>query len=113
MQQGNRAMGAGGLAGSGANQIQNQQTATGLANQNYYNYLQNAEGMFGQGLQGEQGLAGMGLGAANNLGQNMGDIYNNMANMQYAGTQQQNQNMGSGLGGLFGGLGGLFGGFHL
>src|SRR5579872_1036007 len=57
MQGGNRGMAAGGLAGSAANQMQNMQTATGMGNQNYYNYLNNAENLFGKGVQGEMGLA--------------------------------------------------------
>lgn len=107
MQQGNRAMGAGGLAGSPANSIQNQQTATGLANQNYYNYLQNAEGMFGQGMQGLQGLAGLGLGAGMNESNNIAQMLAEQAGLAYQGQANQNQNQNSAWGNLFGGLGDL------
>lgn len=105
----NRGMAAGGLAGSPANTAQNEQLGTQLANQNYYQWLGNATGLYNQGLGGEQGLAGMGFNAASGLGQNMADIYNNMAQMQYGGTQYQNQNQGGGLGSLIGGIGSLFG----
>jgi len=107
----NQGAAAGGMAGSPANQQQNMATATQLGNQDYYNYMNKALGMYGQGLQGEQGLAGMGLGASTGLGQNMADILNNQAMMQYAGTQQQNQNNASGIGGILGGLGSLAGMF--
>lgn len=106
----NQASAAGGMAGSPQAQQQNMGIATQLGNQDYYNWLNQARGMYGAGLEGEQGLAGMGMQASTGLGQNISDILNNMATMQYAGQQQQNQNQGSGLGGLFGGLAGMMGG---
>lgn len=101
----NQASAAGGMAGSPQAMQQNMGIATQLGNQDYYNWLNQARGMFGAGLQGEQGLANMGMQASTGLGQNISDILNNMANMQYAGQQQQNQNQGAGMGGLFGGIG--------
>lgn len=105
MMQGNQSAAAGGMAGSPMGQQTNMGIATQMGNQNYYNYLQKALGMYGHGLQGEQGLYGIGAGAANNLGTNMSDIYNNMAQIAYAGQNQQNKNQGSGAGGMMGGIG--------
>lgn len=107
MMAGNQSMGAGGMAGSPEAMQYNQGTATNLANQNYYNYTDQAQGLLGQGLQGGLGMYGIGANAANNLGQNMSDMFNNEAMMKYAGTQQQNQNQGAGLGGLLGGIGSI------
>ncbi len=98
MMGGNQASAAGGMAGSPMANQQNQQMATNLANQNYYNWMGNALGMYGQGLQGAQGMAGMGAGMANNFGTNMADILNNQADISYAGQANQNQETGGLIG---------------
>jgi hypothetical protein len=107
MMGGNQSAAAGGMAGSPEAQQLNQQMAGNLANQNYYNYTNQAQGLLGQGLGSEQGLAGLGFGAASGLGQNISDIMNNQAMMQYAGQMGQNQTQGSGLGSLLGGIGSI------
>ncbi len=104
----NQGAAAGGMAGSPSAMQNNMQIATGLGNQDYYNYMNNAMGMYGQGLQGEQGLAGLGYDASNSLGTNMGDMYNNEAQLAYAGQADQNQDTG----GLIGDITGMFGGGH-
>lgn len=106
MQGGNRGMAAGGLAGSPSNQMQNMGTATQMGNQDYYNYLDKAMGMYGMGLQGEQGMMGQGYNASNELGQGMSNMYGNQAILNYAGQADQNANMG----GLFGDIASIFGG---
>jgi len=107
MNSANNASAGGGMAGSPMAQQQNMGTATQMGNQDYYNYMKNAMGMYGEGLQGAQDMYGMGANAANQLGTNMSNVYNNMAQMQYAGQQQQNQNKGSAAGGIGGALGTL------
>lgn len=77
----NRSAAAGGMAGSPANQQQDMELATNLANQDYYNWLGGATGLYGQGLNGSQGLAGMGQQA----GQSQSDMIAHML-------QQQSQN---------------------
>lgn len=103
----NRASAAGGMAGSPLAQQQNQQVATGLANQDYYNYLDKATGLYGQGLQGEQGLANMGFGASNNMADSIAQMLAQQGAYGYAGQAAQNQAQGSAFGNLFGGLGAL------
>jgi hypothetical protein len=87
----NHAAAAGGMAGSPQEQQQLAGTVNGLANQDYYQYLNNAEGVMNQGLQGGQNIAQMGYGASNNLAQALASIMMNQGNLAYAGTANQNQ----------------------
>lgn len=102
-----QAAAAGGMAGSPAAQQQAMQTATQLGNQDYYNWLNQATGLYGQGLQGEQGLAGLGMQGATNMSNLIANQLQNQAAMAYAGQAAQNQGMGdigSMLGGALGGI---------
>lgn len=103
----NRAAAAGGLAGSPSNQLQNMQTATQMGNQDYYNWLGNALGMYGQGLHGMQGMAGLGMQGATNMSNVIANQLAQQAAMAYQQQAQQNQGIMSG----FGALGSLVGGF--
>lgn len=122
---GNNQAAAGGMIGTPAAQQQQMQTASGLANQDYYNWFGNAMNMYGQGaqgasnlygqgLQGQQGLYGQGLntlgslgqmgyGASSGLAQNLGIALNNQAGLAYAGQNAQNQAQGQGWGSMLGG----------
>lgn len=105
----NRAAAAGGMVGSPAEQQQLGQTVTGLANQDYYNYLDRTLGLYGKGLQGWQGLEQGGQQAATTSAQDMAEALMNQANLAYSSDinkQQQQQGFWGGLGGLLGtGLG--------
>ena len=63
LQAGNNAAAAGGMLGSPQHQQNNQATAQGLANQDYYNYMNKALGLYGTGLSGLQGINQMGFNA--------------------------------------------------
>ncbi len=104
----NNAAAAGGMAGSPQHQQQAATMAEGLANQDYYNYLQNALGVYGTGLQGLQGLNQMGFGASTGLGENLGNSLMNQGNLAFSGQASRNQAQGSQWGDLLGGLGSLF-----
>lgn len=91
LQAGGNAAAAGGMAGSPQHQQQNMATATGLANQDYYNYLGNAEGLYGQGLQGLQGTQELGYNASNEYGQSLGANLQSQGNLAYAGAANRNQ----------------------
>jgi len=105
LQAGNNAAAAGGMAGTPQHQFQAQETATGLANQEYNNYLQNALGLYGGGLSGQQGMAGMGQQA----GQSLSDLISQSLAQQgayaYQGQAAQNQNRNNFFGNILGGLG--------
>jgi len=114
----NRAAAAGGMAGSPEEQQQVATVTNQLANQDYYNYLNHSQQIYGAGISGLQGTehlgAQMGQGiydtgasAANNLAQNLGAAYMNQGNLAYQGANTQNQQTGAGIGQLLGGIGSL------
>lgn len=114
----NRAASAGGMAGSPAEQQQIAGVSSQLANQDYYNYLSHALGMYGTGLQGLQGISNMGASigqgiygegasSANNLADSLSSYYMSQGNLAYAGAQNQNQNTVGGMGELLGGIGSI------
>jgi hypothetical protein len=108
----NQSAAAGGMAGSPAAQQQSMGIATNLANQDYYNWLQQAEGMYGRGLSGEEGLMHTGFEGAKSMADQIAQAMAQRAAYEYQGQAGQNEGMGAGIGDLFGGLGllGAFGG---
>ena len=76
---GNNAAAAGGMAGSPQHQYQNMQTATGLANQDYYNWLNQAQGQQRLGFEG-----------TNQLAQSIMDSLMAKAGLQTSSTNQRN-----------------------
>ena len=111
---GNHAAAAGGYAGTPTSQFQQEKMATDLANQDYNHWMANALGLYGQGLSGEQGLAGMGQQAGMGLSDMIAQTLAQQGNLAFRGQQEQNSMNNSWLSGLgrLGGaaLGGLAGG---
>lgn len=105
----NRAAAAGGYLGTPAEQQNLASVTNGLANQDYYNWLNHAMSAQQRGLQGEEGLYNTGFNAANDYAGNMGSALESQANLAYAGQQNQNQSQGGGWGSILGGLGSLAG----
>lgn len=109
---GRQAAAAGGMAGSPAHEQYSMETATGLANQDYNNWLQSALGLYGTGLQGQQGLYGMGFNASDQLAQQIAQALAAKSSLKYAGQANENQTKQGMLGGFLGAgkslLGGLF-----
>ena len=101
----NNAAAAGGMSGSPQNSQQNMSLASSLANQNYYQYLNNATNLYGQGLQGAQGMYGTGAEASNNMAGNISQGLSMQALAAYLGQANQNQNSNSMWGNLMGGIG--------
>lgn len=85
----NQAAAAGGMLGSPSHQESLMRTVTGLADQDYYNYLQNALGLYGLGLSGQTGLANMGYNAASSLGEDLSRAALNQANLEYTTGQNK------------------------
>jgi hypothetical protein len=104
---GNRSSAAGGMAGSPAAQQQNMATASGLASQDYNNWMSNALGLYGQGLTGQQGLAQMGQQAGQNMSDLIAQQLAQQAQLGYAGQASKNQS--NPWGNILGGLGSLAG----
>lgn len=100
-----RAAAAGGMAGSPQHEQQNMGIATGLANQDYYNWLGQTTGLFGQGLQGGQNIANMGQNASNNLANQIAQNLAQQGNLAYQGQQYKNEN--NPWSNIFGGAGSM------
>lgn len=103
----NNAAAAGGMAGSPQHQQQAATMATGLANQDYYNYLSRALGMYNTGLSGLSGINQMGYNASDQLAGGLANSLMNQGNLAYSGQAAQNQSQGSMWGDIFGGAGAL------
>lgn len=115
----NRAAAAGGMLGSPQEQQNIAGTVNGLANQDYYNYLNHGMSMYDTGLQGQMGLYGMGLnglqgmnqlgyGASSEFGNDLMSQLMSQANLMYAGQADQNQAQQGQAGaeaGMFGSMG--------
>lgn len=114
----NNAAASGGMQGSPQHQQQASTMATGLANQDFQNYMNRVSGMYGMGLQGNanmfntglqgmQGINQMGYNASDSLAGALGSNLMNQGNLAFSGAAAKNQSKGSGWGDLLGGLGTL------
>lgn len=107
----NNAAAAGGMAGSLQHQQNAANIATNLANQNYWQYVNNALGQYNLGQSGLGSIYNTGANAAQTAANQYGQIYGAQANNAYAGANNSNQSMGGGIASLLGSVGGLLGGF--
>lgn len=115
----NRASAAGGMAGSPEEQQQIAGVTNQLANQDYYNYLNHSQMLYGEGIGGLQKTEGLGAmmgsniynqgaNSANNLAQNLGEAYMNQGNLKFSDTQYNNQRRGNAFGQIWGGVNDIF-----
>lgn len=104
---GNHASAAGGMAGTPQSQFEQMKMATDLTDQDYGNWMNKALGLYGQGLSGEQGMAGMGQQAGQSLADMIAQTLAQQANLSFNGQQQQNQNKSDMWGNVFKGAGSL------
>lgn len=107
LQSAGHAAAAGGMAGSPQHEQQSMEVATGLANQDYNQWLQQALGLYGRGLSGEENIYGIGAKAGMGMGENMASYLANRAKLEYEGANAENQQSG----GAFGGFGSAFSSF--
>lgn len=96
---------AGGMAGSPQHEQQNMGIATGMANQDYNNWLGQATGLYNSGLQGQQNLAGMGQQSGQQMADMIAQLLASQAGYGYAGQAAKNQQRSGLFGNLFGALG--------
>ena len=83
LQGSNHAAAAGGMAGSPEHEQQNQQLATNLADQDYYNYMNHVEPLYNEGLHGEQGMMSQGYNATKSLTDMIAQELSAQAALQY------------------------------
>lgn len=100
LEAGNHASAAGGMAGTPAHQYQAMQDATGLANQDYNHWFDRTIGLYGAGLSGQQGLAGMGQQAGNSMADMIAQTLAQQGNLAFRGQEEENSQNNSFLGGL-------------
>lgn len=99
---GQNAAASGGMLGTPQNQQQSQQIASGLASQDFQNYLANNMGLYGMGLQGQQGLESQGWDASKSLAENLANVLGRQGQLAYEGQAAQNANRGANWSNLFG-----------
>lgn len=102
---------AGGMAGSAQHEQQNMGVATGLADQDYNQWLGHALGAYQTGLQGQQGIYNTGANTGMAMGEDLASYLANRAKMQYESANAQNQHDQGTWGSIFGGLGTLAGAY--
>jgi hypothetical protein len=113
---GNNAAAAGGYLGSPQQQEYMAGQIGGLASQDYNQYLNNAMGLYGQGLQGMGDINQMGYGASGQAQQSMSDMLKSQAQLAYSNAMNKsNSNSSSGnmFSKILGGLGSVVGGLLL
>ena len=98
---------AGGMAGSPQHEQQNMELATQLGNQDYNNWLQQATGLYGQGLTGGQNMANQGQQAGQSQADMIAQALAQQGNLGYAGQQNKNQANANMWGGIGKGIGAL------
>ena len=106
----NNAHAAGGQLGIPAHEQANMGIAQGLASQDYNNYIKNQLGLYGEGLQGEQGINQMGYNANTGFADNMANLASLQAQYAKSGQDWQNEQRNSAWKSIFGAFGSLFGG---
>lgn len=107
----NRAAAAGGMLGTPEEQQNIAGTVNGLANQDYYNWMNHAMSAYGMGLQGDQSLYNTGFQASSQYGNDLAQALMSQAQLAYAGQVNQNQSSGGGLGAILSGGGNMLGSF--
>lgn len=90
LQSANQAAARGGMSGSPMHEQWAMETATGLGNQEYNNWLQNALKMYGMGYAGQEDLMKQGFDASKEYGENLGANLLSQGNLAYAGGANRN-----------------------
>lgn len=118
---------AGGIAGTPQDQMNQATGVQGLLSKDMQQFLENALGVYGGGLSGEEGVATRGYDATGRLTDTLGNALNQQGGLAFQNAQQQNKNrndrwnmfgkaLGAGAGAFFGGApgakigAGIFGG---
>lgn len=102
---------AGGMAGSPQHEQQNMELAQNIASKDYNDYMNNALGLYGLGLNGGQNMSNQGQQAGQSMADMIAQTLAQQANMAFRGQQEKNSmsnSLWSGLGKLGGAA---FGGF--
>lgn len=107
LQGGNHAAAAGGMAGSPQHEQQNMQLANDIASQDYNKWMDNALGLYGQGLSGGQNMSNQGQQAGQSMADMIAQTLAQQANLSFQGQSQKNQNQSDLFGNIANGVGSL------
>lgn len=105
----NNAAASGGMLGTPYHQQNASSMASNLANQDFYNYMKNILGMYGQGLGGMEGINQLGFQGAQGLAGGLSSNLMNQGGLAFQGQANQNQ-MSADKSGAMGNLIGMVGG---
>jgi hypothetical protein len=105
LQAGQNASAAGGMLGTPQDQQQQMQIANDISSQDFNDYISQIAGLYGQGLQGTQGLNQQGYDASSSMGNLQGSVLGQKAQNAFTGQQGQNQANQQNWSNIFGGLG--------
>lgn len=105
MQNQSNAAAQGGYLGTPMSQQNAAEVGNGLASQDYQNYMNNQMNLYGQGLQGEQGLNQMGYNANAAQADSWGNTLGQQGANAYSDQAGQNTQHAKGMSDLFSGLG--------
>lgn len=83
---------AGGIAGTPGDQEVQAEATNGLLSQDMEAYLAHALGLYGTGLEGEQGIANKGFASSGALADILGGSLNQRGGLAFQGQAQQNAN---------------------
>ena len=86
----NQAAAAGGMVGSPMEQQQLAGEISGMANQDFYNYLNHILKIYAGGMQGLGGVGKVGYTASSSLANELAKSLMNQGNLAFAGTQASN-----------------------
>lgn len=98
---------AGGMLGSPEHEQRNAEVAQGLASKDYQDYLKNALGLFGTGVQGGENTMGRGFNAAQGMANTNNQMLSDLAQYAYAGQAGKNQQANQNWANIFGGAASL------
>lgn len=107
----NNAAAAGGMSGTPQHEQQSMETAEGIANQDFENYLNHVLGIFGKGQQGYEGINTQGFDANTQFGQMLAQLLGNQAQYAYGSETQKNINNSNKWGNILSGIGTAVSGF--
>lgn len=96
----------GGMLGTPQDQYQASEVAHGMADQDFNDYMSQIFGMYGKGLEGEQGIENQGYGASTDYANMLSNILGQKGKMAYEGANAANQANAQGWSNIFGGIAG-------
>lgn len=103
----NNAAAAGGFVGSPAQQQEMQKTASGLASQDFNQYMNNQMSLFNTGMGSMGNINQMGFGASTNALNSINQMLQAQAQLKYSSDVNKNQSSGGLLGSAIGALGNI------